>query len=185
MALATYRELLGEFPNLRLIITPRHPERFDEVAALLDRDGVRWQRRSRLEQVGADPRARVLLVDAVGELAAWWGLATIAYVGGSLGKRQGQNMIEPAAYGAAVSFGPHTRNFRDVVSLLLEREAAVVVQDGRDLTRFVRHCLEQPAYAAELGRRARHLVLDQLGATDRTLKLLLAQDAEPARRRAA
>ena len=185
LVLATYRELVGEYPDLRLIITPRHPERFDEVAALLERDGVRWQRRSRLEQTGADPRARVLLVDAVGELAAWWGLAHVAYVGGSMGKRQGQNMIEPAAYGAAVSFGPHTRNFRDIVAQLLEHEAAAVVQDGRELTAFVRRCLEQPAYAAELGRRAQHLVLRQLGATARTAGLLLADQTSRNQRRAA
>jgi 3-deoxy-D-manno-octulosonic-acid transferase len=88
-----------------------------------------------------DPEARVLLVDRVGELGAWWGTARIAYVGGSMGKRQGQNMIEPAAYGAAVSFGPFTRNFRDVVSVLLAAEAAIVVRDGQQLTAFVRRRL--------------------------------------------
>ncbi len=77
-----------------------------------------------------DPNARVLLVDAVGELGAWWGTAQIAFVGGSLGNRGGQNMIEPAAYGAAVSFGPNTWNFRDIVAAMLARQAAVVVRDA-------------------------------------------------------
>jgi len=113
--------------------------------------------------------ARILLVDTVGELGAWWGTAQIAFVGGSMGQRGGQNMIEPAAYGAAVCFGPNTHNFRDIVSMLLMRQAAVVVQDGQELTAFVRRCLEEPVWADELGRRAQALVLEQQGATQRTL----------------
>jgi 3-deoxy-D-manno-octulosonic-acid transferase len=115
---------------------------------------------------------RILLVDAVGELGAWWGTAAIAFVGGSLGNRGGQNMIEPAAYGAAVAFGPNTRNFRDVVTAMLDRDAAVVVQDADELAHFVRRCLEDPAYAAALGKRAQELVVNQLGASKRTVDLL-------------
>ena len=81
-------------------------------------------------------------------------------------------MIEPAAYGAAVSFGPNTRNFRDVVSAMLDQRAAVVVENGPELTDFVRRCLEDTSYRDALGDRARQLVARQLGATDRTLKLL-------------
>jgi 3-deoxy-D-manno-octulosonic-acid transferase len=81
-------------------------------------------------------------------------------------------MIEPAAYGAAVSFGPNTSNFRDVVALMLERQAAVVVADRAQLAAFVRRCLAEPAFADELGRRARQLVLEQLGAADKTCQLL-------------
>ena len=79
-------------------------------------------------------RPRVLLVDVVGELGAWWGTAQIAFVGGSMGSRGGQNMIEPAAYGAAVSFGPNTWNFRDIVAAMLAHDAAVVVRDGEQFT---------------------------------------------------
>ncbi len=172
LALEVYRELVPAYPQLRLIVTPRHPERFQEVAELLERSGVAWQRRSRLEASGGDPQARVLLVDAIGELGAWWGTARIAFVGGSMGTRGGQNMIEPAAYGAAVSFGPHTSNFRDVVALMLQREAAVVVADREQLAAFVRRCLAEPAFADELGQRARQLVLEQLGAADKTCRLL-------------
>ena len=122
---------------------------------------------------GASRPPRVLLVDVVGELGAWWGTAHIAFVGGSLGNRGGQNMIEPAAYGAAVSFGPNTRNFRDIVAALLERDAAVVVADGEQLLAFVRNCLANPAEAAARGQRAASLVRQQLGATERTFQLLL------------
>src|SRR5690606_3252071 len=108
------------------------------VARLLSTSGLIWEKRSQWNQRGGNAQVRVLLVDQVGELAAWWGTATIAYVGGSMGERQGQNMIEPAAYGCAVSFGPKTRNFRDVVSTLLAADAALVVKDGAELTEFVR-----------------------------------------------
>lgn len=187
LALATYRELASDCPALRLIIVPRHPERFDAAAKLLDESGIPWQRRSRLETDGADPRARVLLVDAIGELGAWWGAAHVAFVGGSLSARGGQNMIEPAAYGAAVSFGPNTRNFRDIVSMLLAAEAAVVVHDGAELTAFVRRALADRPFALALGERARQLVSTQFGATARTFELLapLAEGAVSPARQAA
>jgi 3-deoxy-D-manno-octulosonic-acid transferase len=172
LALQVYRELAAEYPTLRCIITPRHPERFEQVALLLDRSGIRWQRRSRLDEDGADPQARVLLVDAIGELGAWWGTAQIGFVGGSMGTRGGQNMIEPAAYGVAVSFGPATDNFRDVVALLRQRDAAVVVASREELAAFVRRCLQQPDFAQQLGQRARQLVLEQAGAADKTCELL-------------
>ena len=206
VALEVYRELSRQWPRLRLVLVPRHPERFEAVAKLLDASGLPWQRRTELEGGegkaeetrgkppvcirGIDrntasplpcPAPRVLLVDVVGELGGWWGTAQIAFVGGSLGRRGGQNMIEPAAYGAAVAFGPDTRNFRDIVQTMLAREAAVVLADGRGLRQFVARCLAEPAEAAAMGRRARELVLSQLGATARTLTLLAAlADTPPA-----
>ncbi|HUT89315.1 MAG TPA: 3-deoxy-D-manno-octulosonic acid transferase [Thermoguttaceae bacterium] len=174
LCLAAYRQLCGTWPQLRLILVPRHPDRFPAVARLLDDSGLAWQRRTDLEHEGPNPEARVLLVDVVGELGAWWGTAGIAYVGGSMGTRGGQNMIEPAAYGAAVCFGPNTRNFRDIVATMLAQDAAMVVHDGEQLAGFVRRCLEAPEEAAALGDRARALVARQLGATERTFRLLAA-----------
>ncbi len=169
LALNTFRALRGRYPQLRLILVPRHPHRFGEVARLLDVAGTTWQRRTELDGRGADPQARVLLVDTVGELKAWWGLADIAYVGGSLGNRGGQNMIEPAAYGAALSFGPFTQNFKDVVELLLAADAARVVRNQQELTAFVQWCLQLPDVAQAMGERARQVVLQNQGATSRTL----------------
>ena len=174
LALAAYAALRDAHPRLRLVIVPRHVERAAEIAALLDDDGLRWQRRSRLEADGADPAARVLLVDTTGELAWWWGTAAIAFVGGSLdGRRGGQNMLEPAAYGAAVCFGPHTRNFRTEVAALLEADAARVVPDGPALTAFVAGCLADPPAAEALGRRAAAAVAARRGATAATARLVL------------
>jgi len=185
-ALNIYRRLVVQHPRLRLILVPRHPERFDDVGKLLDASGMPWVRRTQLEPFpnpsvqgrgisncrDAAQRRSILLVDTVGELGAWWGTATIAFVGGSFGSRGGQNMIEPAAYGAAVSFGPNTWNFRDIVAALLAGDAAVVVRKEQEFENFVRRCLEEPAYAATLGAQAQELVRSQLGATRRTISLL-------------
>ncbi|MGD9126904.1 MAG: 3-deoxy-D-manno-octulosonic acid transferase [Planctomycetia bacterium] len=171
-ALDAYQKLVVEYPSLRLILVPRHPERFDTVARLLDESGMEWVRRSELKKETTPPNVRVLLVDTIGELGAWWGTARIAFVGGSFGSRGGQNMIEPAAYGAAVSFGPNTRNFRDIVSMMLARDAAVVVADPAELHDFVERCLKDLDYSTKLGDRARELVRSQLGATARTVELL-------------
>jgi 3-deoxy-D-manno-octulosonic-acid transferase len=177
-ALDAFSATAAQHPHLRLVIVPRHVERTPEIAAILDRSGLCWQLRSRLGQPDAalpvDPRARVLLVDTTGELGWWWGTAAIAFVGGSLdGKRGGQNMLEPAAYGAAVAFGPHTRNFRDEVRRLLAADAAVVVADGLKLTAFVRRCLLNDGFAAALGRRAAGLVASQRGSTAATAAAML------------
>jgi len=171
LAIETFRRLGEAHPRLKLLIVPRHPHRFEEVAALLVRSGLPWRRRSELV-TGKHSATRVLLIDTVGELGAWWGTADIAFVGGSMGSRGGQNMIEPAAYGAAVSFGPNTRNFRDVVEAMFAADAARVVHDREELTAFVRDCLEHPEQAAEMGRRGQQLVLRQLGATRATVDLL-------------
>jgi 3-deoxy-D-manno-octulosonic-acid transferase len=184
-AVDAYRRLVADYPRLRLAIVPRHPERFDAVAKLLDESGFAWQRRSELnrkrntahaDENSREPTARrdshILLVDTVGELGAWWGTATIGFVGGSFGSRGGQNMIEPAAYGAAVSFGPNTWNFRDVVAALLSAGAAVVVRNEAELEAFVARCLAEPDYTAAAGHRAQQLVRSQLGATERTVALL-------------
>jgi len=179
MALAALRELIPRWPRLRLVLVPRHPDRFEAVAKLLDSSGIAWQRRTALgtrEESKAEgkssPDARVLLVDVIGELGAWWGTAHIAFVGGSMGSRGGQNMIEPAAYGAAVSFGPNTWNFRDIVAAMLDHNAAVVVENDAQFMAFVRRCLAEPDYAAALGQRAQAFVCSQLGATERTFRLL-------------
>ena len=168
-ALDTWQALRAEFPDLRLILVPRHKERFEEVAALVASRGLSLQRRSNAVREAGD----VLLLDTLGELSACWGLADIAFVGGSLTQRGGQNMLEPAAYGAAVLFGPNTWNFRDIVEQLLARDAARVVRSPSELTATVRELLQQPSAATELGRRACAFVGTQQGAASRTVELLL------------
>ncbi len=178
-----YQKLAVDNPNLRLILVPRHPERFAEVARLLEHSGIAWMRRSELEiragegvladTAHADTTNAAILVDTIGELSAWWGTATVGFVGGSFGTRGGQNMLEPAAYGVATCFGPNTRNFRDIVGQLLAVGGAQEV-DGREaLEKFVRQAIEKPDTAKQMGERARALVMSQQGATERTVALLV------------
>ena len=169
---AAFQKLVPRHPNLRLILVPRSRHRFERAAEVLRQRGLAFQRRSDLDAAGADPAARVLLVDSLGELAAWWGLAHIGFVGATLVDRGGHNMIEPAALGVATCFGPHTDDFRDVVSLLLAGEAAAQVANEAELLAFVQHCLDQPAEAAAMGARARAICRAQAGAMQRVSQRL-------------
>jgi 3-deoxy-D-manno-octulosonic-acid transferase len=185
IALAIHEHLKKEFPSLRLVLVPRQKERFDEVEGLLRRSGVKYVRRSTLTAPLGDPEA-VVLVDTFGELEAMWGLAEIAYVGGSLdGKRGGQNMIQPAAYGAAVLFGPHVWNFRDAVTGLLAAGAAIQVQDAAQLELAIAELLRGGAKRQALGESARRFVREQQGATARTMAAIDALLGAAERRREA
>ncbi|MDA1164758.1 MAG: 3-deoxy-D-manno-octulosonic acid transferase [Planctomycetota bacterium] len=179
IALETWLELRREFPSLRLILVPRHKERFDETARLVASYGQSLLRRSAGVSGCSAPGkgdSPVILLDTLGELSSCWGLADFAFVGGSMGSRGGQNMIEPCAYGAAVCFGPHTRNFRDVVDSLLARNAARVVQDGPELSALIRHWLTDHESASRQGIAAREFVLSQAGASALTIDLLLGSE---------
>ena len=180
MVLDIFRRLEARYPQLRLVIVPRHAERFETVAEMLTTAGVLWQRRSALDSAPPAPGARVLLVDRIGELSAWWGTARVGFVGGSIGTRGGQNMIEPAAYGVATCFGPNTQNFREIVAQLLTADAAVVVTCSDEICDFLRLCLNERDYAKHLGERARQLVASQIGATRRTVDLLEGLLGNPA-----
>ena len=164
-------------PGLRLVVAPRHAERFDEVARLLtDELGMSVLRRSGLaagEVMPADPD-RVILLDSLGELGACWGLADVAYVGGSLCPRGGQSMIEPAAYGAALVFGPNTWNFAEFVDLLQRAQAARVVGSGDELAGALTELFTDSLGSARMGRQARELVLGCQGSTAETARLLMA-----------
>jgi 3-deoxy-D-manno-octulosonic-acid transferase len=125
-----------------------------------------------LQQPITNPNA-VILVDTLGELSAVWGLADVAFVGGSLdGKRGGQNMLEPAAYGCAVVFGPHVWNFRDAADRLVREGGAVQVADADALESAIQNLLNDTSRRRRLGATARKLVLSQQGATTRTLDAL-------------
>jgi 3-deoxy-D-manno-octulosonic-acid transferase len=169
IALDIFRGLQPTHPNLRLFIVPRQKDRFEEVAHLLERSGLPFARRSALRA----PRAALVLVDTIGELGALWGLAGVAFVGGSMdGKRGGQNMIEPAAYGAAVVFGPHVWNFKEPAAKLVGIGAAVQVAGAAELEAAVRRLLESPKERRQRGAAAQRFVLQQQGATGRTITLL-------------
>jgi 3-deoxy-D-manno-octulosonic-acid transferase len=160
--------LLPKFPKLRMILVPRHAERFEEVAGLVKASGLPWVRRSQLREQPTGTDWRVFLADSIGELRWWWGLADIGFVGGSFGSRGGQNMIEPCAYGVATSFGPNTRNFADVVQLLLDSEGAVRLSEPAELEKWVARMIEHPADRFRLQSHATETVLAQRGAVECT-----------------
>jgi 3-deoxy-D-manno-octulosonic-acid transferase len=169
IAVGIWQRLRKEFPCLRLFVVPRQKDRFEEVARLLQGAGMPFARRS--EGTGLD--APVVLIDTIGELGALWGLADVAFVGGSLdGRRGGQNMIEPAAYGSAVVFGPHVWNFADTATRLRQCNGALQVADATELEIVVRRLLSDPAQRLRMGEAARNFVLSQQGATQRTVVLL-------------
>ncbi|TWU63124.1 3-deoxy-D-manno-octulosonic acid transferase [Crateriforma conspicua] len=182
MALAVFQDLAPEHPELRFILVPRHQQRFDEVAQLIEDSGLSLRRRSRSADAvsNAWDADTVILVDTIGELRQWWGVSQIATVGGSFGDRGGQNMLEPAGYGCAVSFGPNTKNFAAIAGGLLDVQGAVRVQDESELNQFVRRCLDDVPSADRLGINARRYVAQHQGATGRTVdavKRLLQRQA--------
>jgi 3-deoxy-D-manno-octulosonic-acid transferase len=172
VVLDIYSKARHSHPHLRLFLVPRQPDRFNVVAELVRRSGLAFVRRSTITAPLTE-RPPVVLMDTIGELGALWGLADVAFVGGSLdGKRGGQNMIEPAAYGAAVLFGPHVWNFRDTAERLVDVEGAIQVADREALEKTILRLLASPAERGLLGTAARLFVLGQQGATEKTVNLL-------------
>jgi len=181
------RLLLKAFENIKvkhskavMILAPRHPERFHTVHAIIQQMGIPFHLRSRWSR---EPLAgSVFLVDTIGELAALYGLADVAFVGGSLVPRGGHNIIEPAQYGVAVVTGNHTENFRDIVWLFQSRDAVRIVGMA-ELPLVLMHLLDNDDERVALGRRAKETIQSQMGATARTLQALTAllpQTANPA-----
>ncbi|HIE98452.1 MAG TPA: hypothetical protein EYQ63_15970 [Fuerstia sp.] len=129
-------------------------------------------RRSESSEENAAPRNAAILLDTIGELSACWGLADIAFVGGSFGPRGGQNMLEPAAHGAAVLFGPNTWNFKDIVDQLRRAEAAVQLQTQDEFLPTVKRLLSDADARNRLGQNARKIIVAQQGAVEKTTRLL-------------
>jgi 3-deoxy-D-manno-octulosonic-acid transferase len=160
---------LASYPRAVMILAPRHPERFAAVAQLLEKLGIRFWRRSLWT---GDPIAGgVLLIDTIGELAALYALADIAFVGGSLVPQGGHNIIEPAQYGVAIVVGSHTENFRDIVRVFQSRDAVRVVSPV-EFPLVLMELLSNVSARAALGRRAAETLRSQTGATKRTAEVL-------------
>ncbi|HYA94796.1 MAG TPA: 3-deoxy-D-manno-octulosonic acid transferase [Terriglobales bacterium] len=167
VVLRAFGAVLERHPRATLILAPRRPERFDAVAGLLAASGLRFWRRSQL--AGDEALAGgVVLLDTIGELAALYSLASVAFVGGSLVPRGGHNILEPAQFGVATLVGPHTENFRDIIGIF-ERAGAVKVVTSETLDGELLRLLDDADARQELGRRAAEVVRQQRGATERTL----------------
>jgi 3-deoxy-D-manno-octulosonic-acid transferase len=160
--------------DARLLIAPRHPERFDTIAKLLADLNLRSVRRSNPASE-ADRSADVVLLDSVGELRAVFRLADIVFVGGSLIPHGGQSILEPAMYGKAIITGPYTHNFNDVVNTFLEKHGLIQLLETNDsemarmLTGRINELLHDPAKRVELGENARSVIEANRGATTKTV----------------
>ena len=162
--------VLLDRPSLALVLAPRHPERVGEVVALLKSRGVAAVRRSDLparKSAGA-----VIVLDTVGELAQLYSIADVVFVGGSLTPLGGHNMLEPALRGKPVLFGPHTHNFREAASLLVDSGGGRVVQDASELGTELKRLLSSPVLRTRLGAAGRAAVVARHGAVQATLDLI-------------
>ena len=152
----------------RLLIAPRHPERFAQVAELIAASGFSWTRRSQADAQSAN--AQIILLDTIGELAAVYQFAAVVFVGGSLLPKGGHNILEPALYGKPIVVGPHTFNFRDITQEFLRREAVIQLKGSDELAPTWQRLLTDAALAQRLGDNARQTIAANRGATERTVE---------------
>jgi 3-deoxy-D-manno-octulosonic-acid transferase len=183
LLLEVFREL-KKTKSARLVLAPRRPESFQDVASLLKQSGLKWARRTNSPHP-EDVNAEVILLDTIGELPATYSLVKIVFVGGSLIDRGGHNVLEPASAGVCVVTGAYTHNFHAIVQLLTEAEALVQLppfsngEVTEELTNIFRTLLTDKAKCNEIGQRAKQLVIENHGATARTLELIRPLISKP------
>ncbi len=164
----------GGFDDLRLVIVPRKPERFEEVAQQVAQAGFEFARYSLLKdgQARLEGRPPVILGDTMGDLTKFYSLAAVVFVGRSLVPMGGSDMMESAALNKCTIFGPHTFNFKHTVDVLLKGEGAVEVNDPEELFKIVEKCLNDTAYAQQIAANGRDVIKQNQGATDRTVQAI-------------
>lgn len=172
LLLGRLREL--DAASALLVIVPRHPQRFEEVASLIARHGFRFQRRS--ENAAVDPRTRVVLGDSLGEMFAYYAACDVAFVGGSLLPFGGQNLIEACAAGRPALIGPHTYNFSEAAESAIAAGAALRVKDATELMREASRLLNDAAAARRMGAAGLAFTRMHRGAARRVLELIRAAD---------
>ena len=168
--LSAFKQILTVFPDTLLILVPRHPERFNQVAELISQQGLSSIRRS--EQQPLTGNTQVLLGDTMGELMLFWACADVAFVGGSLVERGGHNPLEPAAFAVPVLSGPHVFNFTAIYEMLKHQDAVAFVDDSDSLAQQVLNLLQQPQMAKQQGENAAKVVAQNRGAEDKLLAII-------------
>jgi len=169
--LHAFRKIKATQAHAMAIIAPRQPERFGEVERLSREAGFVTIRRSELP-IDAEPRADVVVLDTIGELAQLYQLATVVFVGGSLADHGGHNILEPAIFGKPIVFGPHMQNFREIAEAFVLNDAAIQVHTERELDGAILSLVRDPVQRARLGAASRALVEANRGAKDKTLAVL-------------
>ena len=169
--LGAFAKIKSAMPSALLVLAPRHPERFAEVQRLARDAGFVTARRSELP-IDAEPRADVVVLDTLGELAQLYQVGTAVFVGGSLEDYGGHNILEPAIFGKPIVFGPHMQNFKEIADAFLSNDAAIQVQTERELNAALLALVTDPVRRARLGAAARALVEANRGAKARTLQVI-------------
>jgi 3-deoxy-D-manno-octulosonic-acid transferase len=154
-----------QIPELMMILAPRHPERFDEVCGLITNAGFECQRRTRLR----GPAKDIVLLDTIGELRACYGLCDVAFVGGSLVKVGGHNLLEPAAMKKPVIFSRYMFNFKEISEALIRSGGGVMVKDKEELYDQLSNLLLNNDLAVSMGAKAYRVIEENSGATEKTI----------------
>ncbi|MFZ4834682.1 lipid IV(A) 3-deoxy-D-manno-octulosonic acid transferase [Rouxiella sp. Mn2063] len=170
LLLAAHRELLKTFPTLLLILVPRHPERFPVACELTRKVGLSYIQRSSGEVPSA--QTQVVIGDTMGELMLLYGIADLAFVGGSLVERGGHNPLEAAAHAIPVLMGPHTFNFKDICAKLAQADGLITVTDSASLVKEISTLLTDEDYRLYYGRHAVEVLRQNQGALHRLLELM-------------
>lgn len=170
LLLEAHKRLLHQFPDLLLILVPRHPERFPVAQALTEKAGLSYILRSRGEVPSAT--TQVVIGDTMGELMLLYGIADLAFVGGSLVERGGHNPLEPAAHAIPVLMGPHTFNFKDICAKLDASDGLITVNNADDVVKEITTLLTDEDYRRYYGRHAVEVLHQNQGALQRLLQLL-------------
>ena len=168
--LEAHAALLTRFPDLLLVLVPRHPERFREVRKLVEQKDFSVV--SRTADTPCDTNTAVFLADTMGELPLFYAASDVAFVGGSLVPVGGHNLLEPAALGLPVVSGPHVFNAQDIADMFAELGACHIVHNSSELANCVRDLIADPQAAAEMGNRGRSIVLENRGSLSKLLGLL-------------
>jgi len=168
-----YKRLLKDFPKLKILIAPRHPQRSQEIGRLISDSGFRplFVSSGVKECISCCARP-VFVLDQIGHLFDFYNAADIVFVGGSLVKKGGHNILEPASLKKPVVFGPQMFNFRDIANLFVENKAALKALDAFDLEVKIRQLLQDKDLASQMGKRAFDLLEQSSGATARNLELI-------------
>jgi len=170
--LEVFQQLIKEYPNLILVLAPRHPERFSEIEKLVRKKGLTVDRKSQIKKHQHSLRSQVILLDTIGELAQFYSIGEIIFVGGSLVNIGGHNILEPLIYKKPVIFGPYIQNVSEFVSILIESGAGILVVTKNDLLFQAQKLLSNKEEAQLRGERGFQVIKVNQGATEKNFAII-------------
>jgi len=170
--LNVFKQLIEGYPQLVLILAPRHPERFHDVEKLVKERGLNVIRKTQITKKNLSLHSQVILLDTIGELSIAYGLGDVIFVGGSLVDIGGHNILEPLVYKKPVIFGSYMQNFSDIARLLIESEAGILVKTKEDLLSQAEKLLRDEKTAKKLGKKGFAVIRRHQGATEKNMEII-------------